>query len=122
MDANTFKSAIRCYADLALEIEKAQAEIRPLRKNMALIRHKILEHMQAKRIVQCMSSCGSWAIVRRETSRAEPLKPAHVLAELATTMNPTRAQAVVAKINERCRLLKNERLVHKRYKDKRTCA
>ena len=112
MDVKMFKSVLGEYTELAREISKMEAELRPLRKGMVSIKQKLLEYMQAKDIDECKSSCDSWAVVRRETSRTEPLKHAHILSELALVMRPARARALVEKINSRRQVLKKERLVH----------
>ena len=107
-----FKEALRMYAELVKEVAKMEAELRPLKKAVGTIKQNILVYMQAQDIDECKSSCNSWAITRRETCRAEPLKPAHILEELVLVMSHAKAQALVDKINERRKVSKKERLVH----------
>lgn len=111
MDEETFKSVVCEYTELAQEIAKMQAELRPLRKDLGGIRQKLLEYMQTQDIVECKSFQDGWVVVRRETCRTEPLKPEHILEELMSLTSPQRAEAILQNINDRRKVLKNERLV-----------
>ena len=108
----TFKETLRMYAELVQEVAKMEAELRPLRKTVGTIRQNLLGYMQSQDIDECKSACNSWSIRRRETSRVEPLKRSHIVAQLASMMSHAEAQAVMEKIDQRRKVMKKERLVH----------
>ena len=112
MEHAKFKKALQMYAELVQEVAEKEAELRPVKKAVASIRQNLLGYMQSEDIDVCKSSCNSWSLVRRESCRTEPLKPAHILAELVSVMSRAKAQAILDKINERRKFLKKERLAH----------
>jgi flagellar basal body-associated protein FliL len=91
-----FKDAVKAYVILTDEIQKSSLKMRELRKQKDAVGETILEYMKRNAIDELQMQDGK--LVRKKCKRVETLKKEHILAELKSVVDDTRAEAMVTNI------------------------